>query len=257
MSYVIMFNLRWSAVWQRNFRVWRKLFTVSMLGNFFEPLIYLLGLGFGLGGLVGQLDGMPYLIFLTSGMLCSSSMQAATFESLYSVYTRLSWQKTWDGMLATPLDVEDIVLGETLWSATKGLINGTAILLVAALLGLVTHFTVLWALPIMFLLSCCFAAMGLIVTAYAKGYDFFTYYMTLFLSPMLFLSGIFFPINRMPVIIQHIAQIFPLYHAVELVRPLFVGRTIERPFLHISIILIYTIVAYVLASGIFRRKMIS
>lgn len=252
-----MNNLYWWPVWKRNFRVWRKLILPSLIGNFVDPLIYLLALGFGLGHFVGAMDGMPYLVFLASGIICSSAMQAASFEALYSVYTRLSWQKTWDGMLATPLDVHDIVLGEAIWSATKGLINATAIFIVAAALGLIHSWFSLWILPVVFLVGCCFAALALIVTAYAKAYDFFTYYMTLFISPMMFLSGVFFPVDRMPLFIQQIAKILPLYHAVQIVRPLLIGAPVTHIFSHLSVILLYTIAAYLVAVALLKKRVIS
>lgn len=249
--------LSWLPVWQRNVRVWRKLLIPSLIGNFVDPLIYLLALGFGLGHFVGKLDGIPYLMFLASGIICASSMQAASFEALYSVYTRLSWQQTWDGMLATPLDVKDIVLGEALWAGTKGLINATAIFIVAALLGLVTQTWALWILPVVFLVGCCFAAMALIVTSFAKSYDFFTYYMTLFISPMMFLSGVFFPIDRMPYLVQQAAKLFPLYHAVQIVRPLMVNQPVHNLWLHLSVLIAYAIAAYFVAVILLKRRVIS
>lgn len=252
-----MSDFHWLPVWQRNFRVWHKLVIPSLIGNFVDPLIYLLALGFGLGHFVGQLDGMPYLVFLASGIICSSAMQAASFEALYSVYTRLSWQKTWDGMLATPLSIHDIVLGEALWAGTKGLINATAIFIVAAALGLIKVWSALWILPIVFLVGCCFSSMALIVTSFAKSYDFFTYYMTLFISPMMFLSGVFFPVDRMPMIIQQVAKLLPLYHTIQLVRPLMIGKPVSHLTLHLGVIILYTIGAYLIASHLLKKKVVS
>lgn len=251
------FNLQWFPVWKRNFLVWRKLLLPSLVGNFIDPLIYLLALGFGLGYFVGQIDGMPYLVFLASGIVCTSAMHAATFESLYSVYTRISWQKTWDSMIATPLDVNNIVQGEALWAATKGLINAAAILLVAACFGLIKHWMAIFTLPVVLLLSACFASIGLIVTSFAKSYDYFTYYMTLIISPMMFLSDVFFPIDRMPVAIQTIAKILPLYNAVVIVRPLIVGRPIHDLFLHVGVLVAYTVVAYLIAVPLLRKRVIN
>lgn len=131
-------SLRFIPVWRRNFRVWRKLLLPSLMGNFGEPLLYLLALGYGFGRLVGQVEGLSYRVFLGSGIVCSSAMTAASFEALYSAYTRMAMQQTWGAMLSAPLEVDDIILGEILWAATKALLNSTAILIVAALLGLST-----------------------------------------------------------------------------------------------------------------------
>lgn len=248
---------RWCAIWLRNFRVWRKLIIESLLGNFANPLIYLIALGFGLGRYVGTLDGLPYLVFLASGIVCSSAMNTATFEGLFSAYTRMTTQKTWDSMLATPLGVSDIVLGETLWAGTKGLISATAILIVAALLHLVYSWQALFVLPIVFIMATCFAALALIMTAYAKSYDFFTYYFTLFISPMMLLSGVFFPLTKMPTFVKMLAHISPLYYTIELIRPLMTNRPLQLPLLNLSVLIIFTVLAYGIAAKLMHKRMIS
>jgi len=177
------------AVWRRNFMVWRKLAVVSLIGNFGDPFLYLLGLGYGLGLYIGTMGGIPYMAFLASGILCSSAMNTATFEGLYSAFTRMSQQYTWEGMMAAPLGISDIVAGEILWAATKSLISCTAILIVAMLLGGVQTPETAWlALPVVFLTGLCFAAIALVVCALAPSYDFFIYYFTLLVTPM-FLAG--------------------------------------------------------------------
>lgn len=251
-----MLNFRWFSVWQRNFRVWYKLIIPSLIGNFGDPLIYLLALGYGIGFFIGQMDGLPYLVFLASGIVCSSAMNSATFEATFSAYVRMATQKTWEGMLSAPLDVNDVVIGETLWAATKGLFNATAILIVAALLSLVAGWKALWVLPIVLLTGFCFAAIAMVITAIAKSFDFFTYYLTLVLTPMMLLSGVFFPINKMPVIIQWGAKALPLYHAVALVRPLMTGRVVTNIPLHLGVLLIYTLIMLSVAILLVRRRLI-
>ena len=103
------------AVWRRNILVWRKLLVPAILMNFGEPVLYLLGLGFGLGRFVGDMAGMPYLTFLASGIIASSAMTTASFEGMYSVFTRMVPQKTYEAILATPLEVDDILAGEMLY----------------------------------------------------------------------------------------------------------------------------------------------
>ncbi len=250
---------RWLTVWQRNFRVWRKLFIPSMLGNFLDPLIYLLALGYGLGVFVGKIDGMPYLVFLASGIICSSAMNATTFEGLFSAYTRMSIQKTWDGMLTAPLSVADVVVGEGIWAATKGVLSASPILIVAALMGLIASWQAIWAIPVIFLMSIGFAGIALIVTTWAKSYDFFTYYFTLLVTPMMLLSGVFFPVHTMPKAIQIAAQMLPLYHAVELVRPLSTHSilTLNQIMLHFSVLTIYAVLTLYIAVIFARRRLIN
>jgi lipooligosaccharide transport system permease protein len=249
--------LRWLPVWQRNFRVWVKLAGSAILGNFGEPLLYLLALGYGLGGFIGHVQEMPYIQFLASGIVCSSTMITASFEGMYSTYTRMEVQKTWDAMLATPLAISDIVIGETIWAGTKSLFSGAAILVVAALLGAVASWHAVFALPVVLLTGFCFAAMALVVTAFATNYDFFLYYYTLIITPILLLSGVFFPLEEMPLIIQQSAQFFPLTHAVALVRPLITGSALNQVLLHLLVLSGYTLLALSLAITLLRRRLMA
>lgn len=247
--------LRWLTVWRRNARVWRKLALASVLANFGEPLLYLLALGYGLGTLVGQIDGLAYLSFLASGIVCSSAMVTAAFEGMYSSYTRMAVQRTWDAMLATPLSVTDVVIGEAVWCATKSLISSVAILIVATLLGAISDPRAVLALPVVALLGLAFGAMSLVVTAVARSYDFFLYHNTLILTPVLLLSGVFFPLDNMPTAVQWGAMALPLYHAVALVRPLLTGGAVGEVGLHLLIISSYGVAMLTLAIALIRRRL--
>ena len=145
------FRLESLAVWRRNALVWRRLMTASLLLHFGEPFLYLLGIGYGLGRFVGELDGIPYFTFLASGFIAWSAMNVASMESMWSVYTRMVPQQTYEAILATPAQVDDIVIGELLWCGSKSLVSGTAILAVAAVLGAVNDWTALLAIPVIFL----------------------------------------------------------------------------------------------------------
>jgi lipooligosaccharide transport system permease protein len=247
--------LRWLPVWQRNLLVWVKLAGPAILGNFGEPLLYLLALGYGLGAFVENMSELPYLVFLASGTVCSSAMSTSSFEGMYSAYTRMAVQNTWGAMLATPLGVSDVVLGETAWAATKSLISSTAILIVAALLGAVAGPQALLVLPLVVLIGLCFGAMALVVTAVSRSYDFFLYYTTLFITPSLLIGGVFFPLERMPVAIQWLASVLPLTHAVEIVRPLMTGLPLQNVGLHLAVVLGYTVVSLALAIHLIRRRL--
>ena len=245
---------RWTAVWRRNVLVWRRLAVASVLGNFGEPLLYLLALGFGLGALVGEIDGLPYIAFLASGIVCSSAMTTASFEATYSAYTRMEPQRTWEALLTTPLDVRDVVLGEVLWAATKSLLNSGAILLVALGLGVTSGWASLLALPVALLTGFCFGGMAMVVTARARSYEFFMYYQTLLITPMLLLSGVFFPLSRMPEAVQAGAQLLPLAHAVALVRPAMTGGELQQPLLHTSVLAAWGVGGLVVATRLARSR---
>src|SRR3989339_57797 len=175
------------AVWRRNFLVWKKLAIPSLLGNLADPMIYLFGLGYGLGGLLPQINGVSYIAFLAAGTVCASTMNAASFEALYSAFSRMHVQRTWEAIMNAPVTLEDVMAGELLWAAAKATLSGAAILVVIAALGLVASPLALWALPVIFLTGLAFAALGLIITALAPSYDFFMYYFTLFITPMVLL----------------------------------------------------------------------
>jgi lipooligosaccharide transport system permease protein len=244
------------AVWRRNVMVWRRLLGPAILMNFGEPLIYLLGFGLGLGVFVGQVADMPYLAFLASGIVASSAMTTASFEGMYSVFTRMVPQRTYEAILATPLEIDDILAGEMLWCASKGLMSGAAILLVGAGLGVVGSWGALLALPIVFLIGLTFGGMALIMAALANNYDFFSYYFVLLITPMLMLCGVFFPIDSLPGWLQTAVQVLPLSHAVELVRPLVVGLPVAHVWLHLSVLAAYALVAYYLAVVLVRRRLV-
>src|SRR5690606_7651004 len=152
-----------------------------------------------------------------------SMMMAASFESLYSAFSRMHVQKTWDALLNAPLALDDVVLAEMLWAATKALFSGLAILLVIFGLGIGLHPHILLVPPLLFLVGMTFASLGLIFNALARGYDFFTYYFTLVLTPMIFLSGVYYPVTQLPEWLQAISRFLPLSAAVNLVRPLVLG----------------------------------
>jgi lipooligosaccharide transport system permease protein len=250
-------SMRWLPVWQRNMLVWRKLSIASLLGNFGEPLLYLLALGYGLGSFIGTMQGMPYIAFLASGIVCGSAMNTATFEGLYSAYTRMTMQQTWAGMLATPLNIDDIVLGEMIWAGSKSILSVFPILVIAALMGLVDSWQALWVLPVVLLVGICFGAMALVITAFARSYDFFMYYFTLVVTPMFLFSGVFFPLEQMPRAVQWGAQLLPLTHAVAIVRPLMTVQTLHHVVPHLLVLLAYTTIAFYCATLLVRRRLMA
>jgi len=246
---------RWIPVWRRHVLVWRKLSLPSLVGNFGDPLLYLLALGYGLGRFVGSMDGMPYITFLASGIVCSSAMNTATFESLYSAFTRMTTQQTWAGMLAAPLDVDDVVMGEMMWAGSKSVISAGAILVVAVGLGVAHGAQMLLVLPAALLIGVCFAAMALVVTAISKSYEFFLYYVTLVVTPMMLFCGVFFPLQGLPPSLQCVAAFLPLTHGVEIIRPLMTGRWPHAAVLHVAVLLAYTVASYWAATELARRRL--
>ncbi|MFZ9734036.1 MAG: ABC transporter permease [Burkholderiaceae bacterium] len=248
----------WAAVFQRNFLVWRKLFWPSLIGNIAEPLFVLIAFGYGIGALVGSVSlngqAIPYILFLASGSICMSSMNAASFEALYSAYSRMGPQKTWEGILNAPVSLDEIVFAEMIWAAFKALFTATAILAVMVALNISRSPMLLLAWPLLFLVGLCFSSLALIFNALAKGYDFFTYYITLFLTPMTFLSGVYFPRDQLPAWLMVFSDWLPLTAAVSLIRPFFLGQWPLHWAADAALLLGYTVVGFSLALWLTRRR---
>lgn len=250
------FSLRAFAVWRRHFLVWRKLAVPSILGNLADPLIVLFGLGYGLGAALGEVNGRSYFGFLAGGFMASTTMYAATFESLFSAYSRMHVQKTWEAIVNAPMTLEDVLAGEWFWAATKALAAGICILVIVAATGNASLPLALASIPVAVLVGLAFAALGLSVNAVASGYDFFSYYMTLLLTPMMMLSGVFFPLERLPGTVQSVARALPLYHGVELTRPLLAGSWPAQAFTHMAVLVAYALAGFYLATVLTRRRLL-
>ncbi|KPK46124.1 MAG: ABC transporter permease [Nitrospira bacterium SM23_35] len=211
-------------VWQRNFTVYTKLYKSGLALNFVEPVLYLAALGLGLGGFVREINGVPYIQFIAPGIIASSSMFAAIYECTYGTYVRMKYQKTFDAILATPVNLDDLVLGELLWGATKSLLYGSIIILVIALFGLVDSPLIILVVPVLLISGLIFSEISVIFTAVIPGIDSYNYFYTLFMTPMFLFSGIFFPLDNLPSVISQIAFFTPLYHLVNICRGLASGE---------------------------------
>ena len=250
-------SLRFIPVWQRHFLVWRKLAIPSILGNLADPLIVLFGLGYGLGAALGEVGGTSYFGFLAGGFMASTTMYAATFEALFSAYSRMHVQKTWEAIVNAPMTLDDVLAGEWAWAASKAFAAGVCILAIVAAAGHASFPLALATVPVVVLIGLAFAALGLSVNALASGYDFFSYYMTLLLTPMMMLSGVFFPVERLPEAVQAVARALPLYHGVELARPLLAGTLPAQPLLHVAALAGYALAGFYLATVLTRRRLLT
>jgi lipooligosaccharide transport system permease protein len=236
--------------------VWRKLAIASVLANIADPMLYMLAIGFGIGSYIPEMNGMKYIAFIGTGMVCQSAMFTASFEGMYSAFSRMFMQRTWDAIINTPMSLDDVVFAEWIWCATKSVISVTAILLVILLLGYGQSALAIWILPLGFLIGLCFGGFGLIMNALAPGYDFFTYFFTLVLTPMLLFSGVYFPVAQMPAWLAGVASALPLSHAIDIARPLMLDRVPGNIALHVAVLMVYGIVAYYVALVLTRRRLL-
>jgi lipooligosaccharide transport system permease protein len=250
------FSLRWTAVWQRNQLVWRKLAIASVLGNIADPLLYMVALGYGIGAFVPEVGGMKYIAFIGTGMVCQSAMMTSSFEAMYSAFSRMHMQRTWDAIINAPIALDDVLFAEWVWAASKAVISTTAILAVILALGFGHSWFAAWIVPLGFLVGLTFGAFGLVMNALAPGYDFFTYFFTLVLTPSLLLSGVFFPVAQMPPALQAVAGFVPLKHAIDLARPLLTGGPPPDAALHVGVLVVYAFAAYYVALVLTRRRLL-
>jgi lipooligosaccharide transport system permease protein len=210
-------------VWQRHLKVYTKLYKSSIALNFVEPVLYLAALGLGLGAYVQEIDGVPYINFIAPGIIASSSMFAAAYECSYGTFVRMTFQKTFDAILATPVNIDDLVAGELIWGATKSMLYGTIIIIVIALFGLVKSPLVILIIPMLFVSGLLFSEISMMFAAIVPGIESFNYFFTLFMSPLFLFSGIFFPVSTLPAVVVKIAWFTPLYHGVNICRSLASG----------------------------------
>jgi lipooligosaccharide transport system permease protein len=250
----------WRMV-QRNAIVYRHGWMVIVSG-FFEPLFYLLGIGFGLGALVQGVDGISYASFITPGLLASSCLNGAITDGFFNIFFKLHFQKTYDGILATPMRVPDVAFGEMLWALGRGSVYALGFLLVALGLGELRGAPLLlsrWALlawPAAVLVSASFAAMALCLASVVRRVEDFDTVMGLLVTPMFLFSGIFFPMAQMPSAVQWVVAITPLFHAVELLRALTTGAVGLATAWHVTYLAAVGTTAFVIAMRRLERTLI-
>ncbi len=210
------------SVWRRHAKVYQKTWFVNSLLPLLEPLIYLLGFGYGLTPLVGEVSYqgqvVGYLTFLAPGMMAAGILFQAFFEGAFGSFIRLSFQKTWAALLTAPLTFTEIFLGDLFWAATKGAIAGIITGLVAIILGLYSGWQLLLSLPVVFLGSLLFASVGLFSAGMFRTVDQINIPIFLFIVPMFTLCGTYFPRSTLPPILETTASILPLAALVDLLR---------------------------------------
>lgn len=212
-----------AAVWRRNARVFSKLWKGVLLPQFVDPLFYLVALGFGLGTYIASINGIPYRDFIAPGLIASATMWSASFETTYNVYLRMNESRLYDAVLATPVEVQDLVAGDLAWSASRAAVYGTSFLLIVTAFGLVGSPWAILIPPLVLLGGLCFSVIGYTFTALIPKIDLYSYFFTLGITPMFLFSGIFFPFERLPEWVSVVAWFLPLYHLVEITRGLATG----------------------------------
>ena len=206
------------SVWYRHYRVYTKHLISNGFPPFLEPLIFLAAIGLGLGHYIGLIEGTSYILFLAAGIIVPPAMFTSSFECTFGTFIRLEFDKVYDGMLSSSITVKDLLIGEMLFAGTKSFFFSSAVLIVIAVFGLVPSPVAVLAPIGGFFTGLMFAALSLFVTSFVQNINHFNFYFTGLLTPMFFFSGIIFPLDNLPRVLAKVALIFPLTHAVRVVR---------------------------------------
>lgn len=251
-----MITFGWISVWKRNRDVFLKLFLVNFFLPLLEPLFYLFAFGYGLGGFVKDIDGVPYKTFILPAIISMAALSASFFYTTYSSFVKMIFQKTFDAIIATPVGIEDVVVGEIMWGATRGAISGVMVSSLFVLMGLISVKTALLYLPFILVLSFTFSSLGMLFTAVINSIEAFNYPIFLYFTPMIFFSGTFFPLKNMPEPILLLTNIlFPLSLSIETFRAVPKGVDVKT-FLTGLLPLLHGIVYFIASIKLMRKKLI-
>ena len=247
-------------VWQRDVEVFLTTWKTNFLPPLLEPVLYVLAFGVGMGSLIGRVvyqgQEIPYLHFMIPGVIAVATMFWSFFETTYSSFVRMYYQKTFDAIVSTPLLVEDVIAGEWLWGATKSVVAASLMLLMMGLMGLIHWPSGLLVIPLAAIGGLLFSALGLVATALVPRIDSFNLPSFLFIFPMFLFSGTFFPIDILPGWAMRIALALPLTHISFLVRGACLGRIPPFWFVNLLYLLAGTALAFVLALVLMRRRLV-
>jgi lipooligosaccharide transport system permease protein len=251
---------RFLKVWKRNLVTFQRIWKINFITPLLEPLLFILAFGLGFSGLVGSVRyggaELSYTAFFAPALIATAVMNNAFFETTYASFVRMYYQKTFDGMLATPLSIEEIILAEIVWSASKAAAAAGIMLGVLGVFGFV-HFPMgLLMVPLAFIGGLAFGAVGLFFTGIVPTIEMYNLPVFLFVTPMFLFSGTFFPVSNLPLWAKPLALAFPLYHLVELSRLVCLGHYETVPALSILYLVVFAFLFLVLALIFMRRRLI-
>jgi lipooligosaccharide transport system permease protein len=246
-----------TRVWRRDLRVFSKVWKKALLPQFFDPLFYLLAMGFGLGTYLATINGIPYKQFVGPGLMASSVMWAASFETTWNIYFKMEESRLYDAVLSTPVEVQDLVLAEVSWAATRAVIYGTTFTTVVALFGLVASPWAVLAPLFLALGGACFGMLGITFTSLIRSMDLYSFYYTLFITPLFLFSGIFYPLDKLPDWVSVVAWFTPLYHLVQITRGLVLGPDALAILGNALWLLVVTAALFVVPVRALRRRLVA
>jgi len=245
-------------VFFRNLISYKRFILPTFVVSLGQPLFYLITFGIGMGAYLGYLGGKPYLSFLVPGVLMSSVMLSSTFECLYGTFVKMAYQKLFDSLIATPVSAEDAIAGEIAFGTFRGVISGSLMLVIAMFMQVfpASIINVVLLLILMLFIGLLFGSLAMIVTSFAPNFDFFNYYTELIITPMLFFSGVFFPLDKFPVWMKVFAQFLPLTHAVNMSRVAFSGEPSGGLVVDFLYLVLLEAIAFYIGIKLMKRRLI-
>jgi lipooligosaccharide transport system permease protein len=244
-------------VWRRNAKVFMKTYKVNFIPPVVEPILYLLAFGYGLGSIVQPIDGHPYVNWIAPALIGITIMNSSFFECTYASFVRMYFQRTFDAIIATPLNVEEVIAGEVLWGATRSVISAGIMLAVLTVFGLATYPLAILVIPLAFIGGLMFAVFGMCFTAITPRIDSLNYPTSLFIAPMFLVSGTFFPLDHFPSGVQTFANLFvPLVPVVKISRALSLGSLDLSLLLSLAWILAVTGIFFIIAVNMMKKRLI-
>ena len=248
---------RFVQVWYRDAYVYFKTWFSSLLPPLVEPFLYLLALGVGLGYYVSEIDGTDYLSFIAPGIVVTTAIIQATFECTYGSYFRMAYQSTFDAIVCTPVNPEELSLGEICWGATRSLINATAVVIAMAFFGRMPLPWIPLVIALQFLAGLNFGAMALLITSKVTNTQYFNFFISGVVFPVELLTGAFFPLSRLPEFLHPVALAIPLTSMVDLTRSIALSRLHWENLLELGYIVLTTLVFVEIALRSMRRRLIA
>jgi lipooligosaccharide transport system permease protein len=251
-------SYRIAYVFLRNLYSYKRFVLPTFLVSLVEPLFYLVTFGIGMGAYMGAFGGQPYLHFLVPGVLASTAMMSSSFECLYGTFVKIVHEKVYDSLIATPVSADDAVAGDIAWGSFRGLISGGLMMIVALFMGVAPAAPWRAAVLVLFLvfIGVLFGSLAMIVTSISPSFDFFNYYTELVITPMLFFSGVFFPLDRFPAWMKTLAEFLPLTHAVRLSRAVFSGVAVPGIGWSLAVLVAAAAVAFTVSVRMMRKRLI-
>jgi lipooligosaccharide transport system permease protein len=242
--------------WRRNAILFRRGWRRFVLPNFLEPVLYLFAIGVGLGAYVRtEIAGIPYVDYIAPGLAAASAMYGAIFELTYNVFVKLRFHRVYDAVITTPLEPGDVGLGELMWAVTRSFMYGSVFLSVVVVLGHAHAWTTVLAFLLLPLVGLSMGLLALIYTALVRDIELFTYFFNVFVIPLFLFSGIFFPVADLPLVVQGIAWLTPLYHGVEMSRALVLSGDLLGALQHVVWLVVFCALLLPLALNLFARRL--